>query len=144
MGNSGIHVLGFFFLQLLPHWEKTFGIDLSSPQIGVIDADDVSPAVQTLPAHTSGQVDSPSNFDGQRINLMRSCIASWLSWHCEWIFLFQEFVKTAPLHTLMYLLVSTVTLPTLTKTKRVTVYSLTERALTWSSSLYRLTVFGWT
>lgn len=31
-----------FFLQLLPHWEKIFGIDLSHPQIGVIDADDVS------------------------------------------------------------------------------------------------------
>ena len=29
-------------LQLLPHWEKTFGIDLSSPQIGVVEADDVS------------------------------------------------------------------------------------------------------
>lgn len=31
-----------FLLQLLPHWEKTFGIDLSHPQIGVVDADDVS------------------------------------------------------------------------------------------------------
>ncbi|PWA17472.1 hypothetical protein CCH79_00011434 [Gambusia affinis] len=28
------------FPLLLPHWEKTFGIDLSHPQIGVIEADD--------------------------------------------------------------------------------------------------------
>uniref|UniRef100_A0AAQ5YIE1 Calsequestrin n=1 Tax=Amphiprion ocellaris TaxID=80972 RepID=A0AAQ5YIE1_AMPOC len=28
------------FPLLLPHWEKTFGIDLSHPQIGVVDADD--------------------------------------------------------------------------------------------------------
>lgn len=38
----------YFPLQLLPHWEKTFGIDLSTPQIGVIDADDVSPVVKAL------------------------------------------------------------------------------------------------
>uniref|UniRef100_A0AAX7TTZ9 Calsequestrin n=1 Tax=Astatotilapia calliptera TaxID=8154 RepID=A0AAX7TTZ9_ASTCA len=30
------------FPLLLPHWEKTFGIDLSHPQIGVVEADDVS------------------------------------------------------------------------------------------------------
>uniref|UniRef100_A0A8C7X9Q4 Calsequestrin n=1 Tax=Oryzias sinensis TaxID=183150 RepID=A0A8C7X9Q4_9TELE len=30
------------FPLLVPHWEKTFGIDLSHPQIGVIEADDVS------------------------------------------------------------------------------------------------------
>lgn len=29
-------------LQLVPYWEKTFDIDLSSPQIGVVDVDDVS------------------------------------------------------------------------------------------------------
>uniref|UniRef100_A0A669BFC2 Calsequestrin n=1 Tax=Oreochromis niloticus TaxID=8128 RepID=A0A669BFC2_ORENI len=28
------------FPLLLPHWEKTFGIDLSHPQIGVVEADD--------------------------------------------------------------------------------------------------------
>uniref|UniRef100_A0A8C6WV67 Calsequestrin n=1 Tax=Neogobius melanostomus TaxID=47308 RepID=A0A8C6WV67_9GOBI len=28
------------FPLLLPHWEKTFGIDLDYPQIGVVDADD--------------------------------------------------------------------------------------------------------
>uniref|UniRef100_A0A7N6AMD7 Calsequestrin n=1 Tax=Anabas testudineus TaxID=64144 RepID=A0A7N6AMD7_ANATE len=28
------------FPLLLPHWEKTFGIDLSSPQIGIVDTDD--------------------------------------------------------------------------------------------------------
>uniref|UniRef100_A0A8C4ZJF1 Calsequestrin n=1 Tax=Gadus morhua TaxID=8049 RepID=A0A8C4ZJF1_GADMO len=28
------------FPLLVPHWEKTFGIDLSAPQIGVVDADD--------------------------------------------------------------------------------------------------------
>lgn len=52
------------YLQLLPHWEKTFGIDLSTPQIGVIDADDVSAVVHTRPA---GDVDSPSSFDGEKI-----------------------------------------------------------------------------
>uniref|UniRef100_A0AAV2JXS9 Calsequestrin n=1 Tax=Knipowitschia caucasica TaxID=637954 RepID=A0AAV2JXS9_KNICA len=30
------------FPLLLPHWEKTFGIDLSYPQIGVVDASDVT------------------------------------------------------------------------------------------------------
>lgn len=29
----------------MPHWEKTFDIDLSSPQIGVVDTDDVSIAL---------------------------------------------------------------------------------------------------
>lgn len=28
--------------QLVPYWEKTFRIDLSSPQIGVVDVEDVS------------------------------------------------------------------------------------------------------
>lgn len=28
--------------QLVPYWEKTFHIDLSSPQIGVVDVEDVS------------------------------------------------------------------------------------------------------
>ena len=27
--------------QLVPYWEKTFGIDLGSPQIGVVDVEDV-------------------------------------------------------------------------------------------------------
>ncbi|KTF79718.1 hypothetical protein cypCar_00045935, partial [Cyprinus carpio] len=26
--------------QMVPYWEKTFGIDLSSPQIGVVDVED--------------------------------------------------------------------------------------------------------
>ncbi|KPP65405.1 hypothetical protein Z043_116184 [Scleropages formosus] len=30
------------FPLLVPYWEKTFDIDLSSPQIGVIDVEDVS------------------------------------------------------------------------------------------------------
>lgn len=30
------------FCQLVPYWEKTFRIDLSSPQIGVVDVEDVS------------------------------------------------------------------------------------------------------
>jgi len=30
------------YFQLVPYWEKTFGIDLSSPQIGVVDVQDVS------------------------------------------------------------------------------------------------------
>lgn len=42
-GNSCfMRVFFLFHLKLLPHWEKTFGIDLSHPQIGVVDADDVS------------------------------------------------------------------------------------------------------
>lgn len=31
-----------FDLQLVPYWEKTFDIDLSYPQIGVVEVDDVS------------------------------------------------------------------------------------------------------
>lgn len=30
-----------FSFQLVPYWEKTFRIDLSSPQIGVVDVEDV-------------------------------------------------------------------------------------------------------
>lgn len=30
------------FLQLVPYWEKTFDIDLSAPQIGVVNVTDVS------------------------------------------------------------------------------------------------------
>ena len=35
-------------LQLVPYWESTFGIDLSSPQIGVVEVEDVSNVVLCL------------------------------------------------------------------------------------------------
>lgn len=34
--------------QLVPYWEKTFGIDLSSPHIGVVDVEDVSKKPMTI------------------------------------------------------------------------------------------------
>lgn len=35
-------ILSVSHYQLVPYWEKTFHIDLSSPQIGVVDVEDVS------------------------------------------------------------------------------------------------------
>lgn len=35
-------LLSVSHFQLVPYWEKTFRIDLSSPQIGVVDVEDVS------------------------------------------------------------------------------------------------------
>lgn len=35
-------ILSVSHYQLVPYWEKTFRIDLSSPQIGVVDVEDVS------------------------------------------------------------------------------------------------------
>lgn len=45
---TNINVYSTIPLQLLPHWEKTFHIDLSSPQIGIVDTGDVSTCVNTI------------------------------------------------------------------------------------------------
>lgn len=44
-GNTSLtmaFLLSVSHFQLVPYWEKTFRIDLSSPQIGVVDVEDVS------------------------------------------------------------------------------------------------------
>lgn len=144
MGNSGIHALGFFpcsfcltgrrplELTCPPHrsassmlmmWVLRFRLYLHIPQVKLI----LPPTLMDRESTSCGAVK-----------------------HHGWVDIvnkssfFRNLVKTAPLHTVMYLLVFTITLPTLTQTKRLTVYSSTESALIWSSSLYRLTVFGWT
>lgn len=39
---DSIKLLHMVSLQLVPYWEKTFDIDLSAPQIGVVNVTDVS------------------------------------------------------------------------------------------------------
>lgn len=42
--------------QLVPYWEKTFRIDLSSPQIGVVDVEDVSHVSHSMNGHITGTI----------------------------------------------------------------------------------------
>lgn len=41
MFGKNLNYSFYILFQLVPYWERTFGINLGSPQIGVVDVEDV-------------------------------------------------------------------------------------------------------